>query len=151
MSRIFLVVLCLLLATLSGCPSFSDAKIEIQPVNQDPEGDLHFTDVAVREGKLDHEYEARGEQEYPAGTPCILLTGKIVNSSDRDWWISYAATGYGKDNNSIARTLDTGPITGVARTFIPAQSSEYFTLHLNKANNIVLFMVTSQKSGIMPP
>jgi hypothetical protein len=124
----------------------------VNPTLNDYEGKIIFDNLSVVSGTLD------SNQSYSplhgivkAGDPCWLVTGRISNGYDEDYWVAYHASGFDASGNQVSRTLEAGPIAGVDMVYIYGRSAEYITLHLNWADNVTNITLGGQMSSIMPP
>ncbi len=130
-----------------------DIKIIVEPCDNDPEGDISFDNLTVEGGFLDRDYYplSASPELAKVGSPCFLVSGNITNKSDKQYWVAYFARGYDKSGNIVSRTLDTGPIIGIAVKGFNGKSTESFVLHSIWSENVSVFNIRSQKSTIPPP
>jgi hypothetical protein len=125
-------------------------SVIIEPCMDDPEGDISFDNIMIKKGIFSKTYfNQNGKQEI--NDPCWLITGVIKNKSGNRCWVAYHASGSDKSGNEVSKTLDEGPIIGVAQLSFEKTSSENFTLHQSWADNVTVFRIRSQKSSIMFP
>jgi hypothetical protein len=125
-------------------------SVIIEPCLDDPEGDISFTNVTIKKGIFSKTYfNQNGKQEI--NDPCWLITGVIRNKSGKRLWVAYHASGSDKSGKEVSRTLDEGPIIGVAQLSFEQTFSENFTLHQSWSDNVTVFRIFSQKSAIMFP
>jgi hypothetical protein len=125
-------------------------SVIIEPCRDDPEGDISFDNVTIKKGIFSKTYFDRNlKQEIDA--PCWLITGVIKNKSGKRLWVAYHASGLDKSENEVSKTLDEGPIIGVAQLSFEKTFSENFTLHQSWSDNVTVFKIFSQKSAIMFP
>jgi hypothetical protein len=125
-------------------------SVIIEPCLDDTEGDISFDNITVSKGIFSKTYfDRNGKQEI--NDPCWLITGVIKNKSGKRLWVAYHASGLDKSGKEVSRTLDEGPIIGVAQLSIEKTFSENFTLHQSWSDNVTVFRIFSQKSTIMFP
>jgi len=116
----------------------------------DKEGDISFDNISVSKGVFSKTYyNQNGKQEI--NDPCWVITGVIKNKSGKRLWVAYHANGQDKAGKETSRTLDEGPIIGVAQLSFEGTFSENFTLHQSWSENVSVFHLYSQKSEVMFP
>ena len=156
--NVFILICCICLiipicftgCKTSGIPA-EEIPITIEPCQDDPEGDISFSNVTVAKGVLDKEYYYKSSTAFQAGEMCFLVSGKINNNSSTGYFVTYSAYGYDNTGKMVAYTLDAGPIIGLAVAYLDAASTEDFTLHLTWSENTAYFVLYSGKSIIPPP
>lgn len=127
-----------------------DITIIVEPCRDDLEGDINLENVNVEKGTLDRNYMSR-PSAYIKGDPCFLISGNMTNKSGKRYWVAYHADGFDKSGNQVSWTLDAGPIYGVAQLCFEQTKIENFVLHMTWSENVSVFRIYSQKSGIMVP
>jgi hypothetical protein len=100
-------------------------------------------DILSRSGEVVHRFEL-----YNAGDLCLVIKGKMRNTSEKDLLVNFFAVGYDEDGNEVSWTLDVepGPISGIANIDVPSQSVVDFTLHLSWAENVKVIKITGNSS-----
>jgi hypothetical protein len=125
-------------------------SVIIEPCMDDPEGDISFDNITIKKGIFSKTfYNQNGRQEI--NDPCFLITGVILNKSGKRCWVAYHGNGLDKSGKEVSRTLDEGPIIGVAQLSFEKTFSENFTLHQSWADYVTVFRIYSQKSTMMFP
>lgn len=171
LSWLFLSCLCLLIA-FAGCSSPSSVTpspsnvtpspsnttpypaniyINIEPCENDPEGKIVIDNVTVASGTLDRDYFTPAAGQHIAGEPCFLIGGNIKNGYNEDCRVAYHIEGFDASDNRISSTLETGPLPGWGQVYLAAYSSMPFTLHLNWADNVTHFLISSQRTTRLVP
>jgi hypothetical protein len=126
--------------------------VTVEPCLGDSEGDISFENVTAKKCILDRDYSYFSSAvKHGAGDPCFLISGNISNRSDKRYWVAVFAVSIDDMSYTGPRTLDSGPIIGIAQIGIEGKSSESFTLHLSWSENASSFKVFSAKSAIMFP
>jgi hypothetical protein len=128
----------------------ANITITINPCIDDREGKIVIDNITIAAGTLDREYMSLHGDFIP-GDPCWLVSGRISNGYDEDYWVAYHAEGYDASGNQVSFTLDAGPILGVDQVFISGNSSENFTLHLKYSDNVTSITLSSQMWNQMFP
>ncbi len=126
-------------------------EVEIESNDNEPAPLITFEELSLEAGTLDCDYFNPDMGLLPQGDPCFLIMGIIENGYDEGCWVAYHATGYDDSGNTVSRTLDAGPIAGVAQDYIDGNSTEEFTLHLNWSDNVSIFKIRCQRSDVMFP
>lgn len=152
LSLLAISLLCLLIiftgcgspATISPYPA--NIPVEKEPCENDPEGKIIIDNVTVKSGTLDRDYYTPEAGNFPAGSPCFLVSVHINNGYNEDCWVTFSAHGLDKSGNQVSFTLDSGPSPGAWQVYLASFSSAEYTLHLSWADNVNRMIIPSQRT-----
>ncbi len=85
---------------------------------------------------------------YNQGDQCIVLHGSLSNTSEADYYVSYAAYGYA-GGQKVSSMLEWG--TAQTVIYLPSKTAKSFTLHLSWVEVIDTIKVMASTYTIAPP
>jgi hypothetical protein len=129
-------------------PYPENIPVYIERSFDDPERKIAIENVTISSGVLDRDYYTPAAGQHFAGEPCFLISGNIRNGYNEDCWVAYYIEGYGPPDghNRVSTTLETGPLPGWGQVYLAAGSSMPFALHLSWADNVIGFVIYSQRT-----
>lgn len=148
---LLLALITILASSLMGCtqkeakPLTGITGITIQPEpgqylvydNEESAGFI-LNSVTIKSDVYDRDYiDLQDHSTVRKGEPCLLVTGQVESQLSQDKYMTLSARGYDAGGEEVSYVLDRGPIWGVISIFIPAKSTDEFTLHLKAAPDIV--------------
>jgi hypothetical protein len=132
-------------------PNPADIHVYIEPCQNDPEGNIVIDNVTVAAGTLDRDYYTPATGQHFAGEPCFLIEGNIKNGYNIDCWVAYHIEGFDASDNRVSTTLETGPLPGWGQVYLASDSSMPIALHLSWADNVIGFVIYSQRTTRLVP